>query len=418
VKQSWEQEVASAADLVAYHHALATAGPQEARVHVLAQKAGELLWAALGTPSLHHVYALREEFTDGANFIAIEPGTRNTRNYDDVTDPQGKATVHAEVHAAVTVYGDRKDGKARFALIGGDHSVKDCVEMLDKGNRFFLVASDSAAEWLRPGAANALKRIVLLEWQALSQETHRDWRASPDSARGRIARLAYAAWMYRCIVLQDDNIPPKLDGDAYYLPSNGFRLSNGKPIPMPMELRRGVVAMVNLRRSPTDAEREAAWDTMTAPLRQEGETWTLRQVEAIARRSREIRVNAPPQLIPLKVVADKRYRRLSLMQFLTHHLCDAEDGPRLARADAAEWLRTPESQVRTHASRANAKLAKASQSGRTRGDRAAPNRAAGRRKREVNTTSKSTTPPPNGPSQTGNKSGGGRGNNAPAPKGK
>lgn len=56
--------------------------------------------------------------------------------------------------------------------------------------------------------------------------------------------------------------------------------------------------------------------------------------------------------------------------------------------------------------------------GRESGDRAAPNRAAGRRNKGVKRTSKTTTPPPNGPSQTGKPSGGGRGNNAPAPKGK
>lgn len=341
---SWEQEARAAGELLAYQKALARAPPQEGRIHVLAHEAGRRLFAALGAKSLHHVFHVAASVTDEAHIEPLEPKDYN-RWVGVPEDPQGEPTAHLEMHAAVTVYGYRNGDEPRFVMLNGAFGRKRCASFAeDDSYGFHGVAGHWDAQWTIPEMANALRRIVLLDWQALGAATKRDWETSPDPKDGRIARLAFAGYVFEA----RGEGGPRPDHESRYQ----FTLGSGLNVPArPSSIVKNV---------PT----EEWWRGVREPFLAKGESWSFKQVRRVVEKSRQIRVQIPEQFVPLERLTDPKLRRLSLMQALSYLLCESDKGPRIQPKAAARWLGVSGSQVRTHLTRARRKLNQTSDSAR------------------------------------------------------
>jgi hypothetical protein len=341
-KLSWEQEARAAGEILAYHRALALSPPHEGRIHTLSEMAGRLLFAHMGEDTLHQVFHVVDLVSDEARFEPIRAADRGkTTNIPE--DPQGKPSIHLQLHTAITAYGDHHNGKPRFMLLGGAFERSACADLPESSQDFFSTGKRWEDYWVLPGMANALRRIVLLDWQALGGECRRNWAKSIDPERGRVARLAFAGYLFQAA-----------GGDGQPNPNMG---KYGTPMGAGLDLsgrdRRRKQGILGLTKG---EDLEAWWNRIRADFQAPDETWSYKQVSRVVQYSKGSMVQVPKQFLPLEHLTDPSLRNLSLMQALTHHLCDSAKGPRITPSSAAQWLNIPPSQVRTHLSRARAKL--------------------------------------------------------------
>lgn len=356
---SWEQEARAAGEIVAYHRELARSAPQEGRIHTLAQLAGERLFAHLGEDSIHHVFRVADIVTDQARLVPVEAEDYGQQwNLPD--DPQGRPAVHTQLHSSITVYGDHLGGRPRFFLLHGAFDREQCAEVRDPARAFPAIGQRWDDQWILPGMANALRRIVLLDWQALGRTIpKRKWSKGPEARSGRVARLAFAGYVFEALGV-GPRIPPNNPDTRH------FKMGAGLAIPP-----RAKGFPVADQQGDQDAHATPPWEQgfpgegleewfsrVAQNWLRRSEAWSYKQVRRVVDYSHRMQVQVPTQFVPLEHLTDPQLRNLSLMQALAHLMCDDERGPRIRPVSAAPWLGVPAAQVRTHRARARAKLSK------------------------------------------------------------